>query len=145
MICTNLVVVVVVWWCGGVVWCGGGGGWWCNKAHQYSTQNTFLWRISFGKYADKGLCKPPHIGHLTRKVWVWCWNCTEGLTKMSAWWSHHFPGYCVFYEGNPPVTGEFPWQRLVSRSMDDYFDQRLNKQSRRRTFDMISLSWWRHR
>ena len=31
-------------------------------------------------------------------------------------------------EGNPSVTGEFPSQRLVTRSFDVFFDQRLNKQ-----------------
>ena len=34
----------------------------------------------------------------------------------------------ALYAGNSPVTGEFPAQRPVTRSFDDLFDQRLNKQ-----------------
>ena len=29
--------------------------------------------------------------------------------------------------GNSPVTGEFPTQRPVTQSLDDFFDLRLNK------------------
>ena len=51
-------------------------------------------------------------------------------------------------EGNPPVTGGFPSQRPVTWSVDVFFDLRLNKrlskQSRRRWFDMLSSSLWRH-
>ena len=35
------------------------------------------------------------------------------------------------------VTGEFPSQRLVTRSFDVFFDQRLNKQLSKQ-----SWSWW---
>ena len=34
------------------------------------------------------------------------------------------PAICV---GNSPVTGEFPSQRPVTRSLDVFFDLRLNK------------------
>ena len=50
--------------------------------------------------------------------------------------------------GNSPVTGEFPSQRLVTRSFDVFFDLRLNKrfskQSRRRWFEASSGTLWRH-
>ena len=51
-------------------------------------------------------------------------------------------------EGNPPVTGGFPWQRQVTRnvdiSLDLHLDKRLSKQSRRRWFEMPSCSLWLH-
>ena len=50
--------------------------------------------------------------------------------------------------GNPRVTGEFPSQRPETRSLDVFFDPRLNKrlskQSRRRGFETTSCSLWRH-
>ena len=39
--------------------------------------------------------------------------------------------------GNSSVTGEFPSQRPVTRSFDDFFDLRLNKQSNKQ-----SWGWW---
>ena len=51
-------------------------------------------------------------------------------------------------EGNPPVTGEFPSQRPVTRSFDVIFDvllnKRLSEQSGRRRFETLSRSLWRH-
>ena len=50
--------------------------------------------------------------------------------------------------GNPPVIGGFPSLRPVTRSLDVYFDLRLNKQlgkrSRRRWFEKPSRLLWRH-
>ena len=50
--------------------------------------------------------------------------------------------------GNSPVTGEFPSQRPVTRSFDVFADlhlsERLSKQSRRRWFEKLSRSLWRH-
>ena len=49
---------------------------------------------------------------------------------------------------NSPITGEFPWQRPVTRSFDVFFDLRLNKrlckQSRRRGFETPWRSSWHH-
>ena len=46
------------------------------------------------------------------------------------------------------VTGEFPSQRPVTRSFDVFFDlclnKRLGKPLRRRWFEMLSRSLWRH-
>ena len=36
---------------------------------------------------------------------------------------------------NSPVTGEFPWQRPVTRSFDLFFDLRLNKRLSKQTWD----------
>ena len=50
--------------------------------------------------------------------------------------------------GSLPVTGEYPSQRPVTRSFDVFFDLRLNKrlskQSRRRCFETLQRSLWRH-
>ena len=50
--------------------------------------------------------------------------------------------------GNSPVTGGFPSRRPVTRSFDVFFDLRLNKrlskQSRRRRYETLSCSLWRH-
>ena len=47
-----------------------------------------------------------------------------------------FSALLALCEGNPPVTGGFPSQRLVTRSFDVFFDlrlnERLNEQSMRR-------------
>ena len=45
--------------------------------------------------------------------------------------------------GNSPVTGEFPSERLVTWSFDDFFELRLNKQPRRRWIETPSCSLWR--
>ena len=50
--------------------------------------------------------------------------------------------------GNSPVTGEFPAQRPVTRSIDVFFDlrqkQQLSKQRRHRWCETPSRSLWRH-
>ena len=59
-----------------------------------------------------------------------------------------FSTLLAFCEGNPSVTGGFPLQRPVTRSFAVFFDlrlnKRLNKQSRRRWFETLSCSLWRH-
>ena len=45
--------------------------------------------------------------------------------------------------GNSPVTGEFPWQKPVTRSFDVFFDLRLNKRSSKQSRDVGDLR--RHR
>ena len=46
------------------------------------------------------------------------------------WWRHQmdiFSALLDFRAGNSPVTGEFPAQRPETRSVDVFFDLRLNK------------------
>ena len=69
----------------------------------------------------------------------------------ATWWRHQmetFSSLLVLCEGNSSVTGGFPSQRQVTRSLDVYFDLRLNKrlrkQSRHRWFETPSRSLWRH-
>ena len=51
--------------------------------------------------------------------------------------------------GNSPVPGEFPTQRPVTRSFDDFFDLRLNKRLSKRSWgwwlETLSRPLWRHR
>ena len=52
------------------------------------------------------------------------------------------------FSENSLVTGEFPSKRPVTQSFDVFFDlhqnTRLSKQSRRRWFETLSRSLWRH-
>ena len=53
------------------------------------------------------------------------------------WWRHQmetFSTLLAICAGNSPVTGEFPAQRPVTRSLDVFFDLRLNKR--------LSKQWW---
>ena len=67
----------------------------------------------------------------------------------------HFPRYWPFVRGihrspvnSPPIPGEFPIQRPVTRSFDVFFDLRLNKrlskQSRGWWIETLSRPLWRH-
>ena len=67
------------------------------------------------------------------------------------WWRHQmetFSALLAICAGNSPVPGEFPTQRLVTRSFDVLFDLRLNKrlskQSRGWWFQTLSRPLWRH-
>ena len=81
------------------------------------------------------------------------WHCGLSLLQfvfMLARWRHQMETFSVLlalFVGNSPVTGEFPSQRPVTRSFDDFFDMRLNKrlskQPKRRWFQMPSRSLWR--
>ena len=50
--------------------------------------------------------------------------------------------------GNSPVPGEFPGQRPVTRSVDVFFDLRLNKRLSKQSwgwwFETLSRPLWRH-
>ena len=55
-----------------------------------------------------------------------------------------FSALLAFCEGNSPVTGGFPSQRPVTRSLDDFFDLRLNNRSSKQSkqpviWDIIAL------
>ena len=68
------------------------------------------------------------------------------------WWRHQmetFSALLAICAGNSPVPGEFPTQRPVTRSFDDFFDLRLNKRLSKQLwgwwFERLSRSLWRHR
>ena len=67
----------------------------------------------------------------------------------AVWWRHQtetFSTLLILCEGNPPVTGGVSSQRTVTRSLDVFFDLRLNKrlskQPRRWWFETPSRSLW---
>ena len=67
------------------------------------------------------------------------------------WWRHQmetFSALLALCVGNSPVTGEFPSQRPVTRSLDAFFDLRLNKRLSKQSwswwFETPSRSLWRH-
>ena len=56
------------------------------------------------------------------------------------WWRHQmetFSALLAICAGNSPVTGEFPAQTPVTRSVDGFFDQRLNKRLSEQCW-----GWW---
>ena len=68
------------------------------------------------------------------------------------WWRHQmetFSALLAICAGNSPVPGEFPTQRLVTRSFDIFFDvhpnKRLSKQWWGWWFETPSCPLWRHR
>ena len=68
-----------------------------------------------------------------------------------SWWRRQmetFSALLAICAGNPPVPGEFPTQRPVTRCFDVFFDLRLNKrlskQPRGWWFETQSWSLWRH-
>ena len=69
-----------------------------------------------------------------------------------SWWPHQmetFSALLAICAGNSPVPGEFPTQRLVTRSFDVFFDLRLNKRFSKQScggwFETLSCPLWRHR
>ena len=76
----------------------------------------------------------------------------DEFIEASTWWRHQmeiFSALLAICAGNSPVTGEFPTQRPVTRSLDIYFDlrpnERLSKQWWGWWFETLSRSLWRHR
>ena len=68
-----------------------------------------------------------------------------------SWWRHQMETFSVvlaIYAGNSPVPGEFPAQRLVTRSFHVCFDLRLNKRLNKQSwgwlFETLSRPLWRH-
>ena len=67
-------------------------------------------------------------------------------------WLRHqmeaFSALLTICMGNSPVTGELPAQRPVTRSLDVFFDLRLNKRLSKQSwgwwFETLSRKLWRH-
>ena len=67
------------------------------------------------------------------------WNIVEesitgGHDDVIKW--KHFPRYWPFVREICAVTGDFPAQRPVTRSFDDFFDLRLNKRLSKQAGDL---------
>ena len=64
----------------------------------------------------------------------------EFAAMIRTWWRHQmetFPALLAICARNSPVSGELPTQRLVTRSVDVFFDQRPNKRLGKQ-----SWGWW---
>ena len=75
----------------------------------------------------------------------------EPGNNIKTWWRHQMETFSVLLAlcaGNSPVTGEFPSQRPVMQSFDNFFDlhqnKRLSTESRRWWLETPSYSLWRH-
>ena len=83
----------------------------------------FMWNITCkGPCPIKWVNKLFHIYSIYQSIMA---------TKTgNSWWRHQmetFSALLALCAGKPPVTGEFPSQRPVTRSFDVFFDLRLNK------------------
>ena len=99
-----------------------------------------LWLNSFMRPAD---CAPTHT-HIEQGAVI-------TRSNIKSWWRHQmetFSALLAICAGNSPVTGEFPAQRPVTRSIDVFFDLRLNKRLSKQSwgwwFNMLSCPIWRH-
>ena len=118
---------------------------WCCTIYlsnkKYCSCRLYLLTGSDGKYAP--------IFRMTRKVHIHSGIVYDGPTwyendKLdcikSPWWRHQmetFSAQLAICAGNSPVPGEFPAQRPVTRSLDVFFDLRLNKRLSKQ-----SWGWW---
>ena len=73
------------------------------------------------------------------------------LVMSSPWWRHQmetFSALMAICARNSPVSGEFPTQRPVTRSVDVFVDLRLNKRLSKQSwgwwFETLSCPLWRH-
>ena len=109
--------------------------WWSNIIwHSYSSIITYV-ELKCDFHQQKHKCISSN--------W-WCIYCRS-------WWHHQmetFSALLALCVRNSQVTGEFPTQRLVTRSFDVFFDlclnKRLSKQSWGWWFETPSRSLWHH-
>ena len=100
-----------------------------------------LWDLMFG------------LNTLYSVVWsvtVYEWHVSIHFIIL-IWWRHQmetFSALLALCAGNSPLPGEFPTQRLVTRSFDVFFDLCLNKRLSKQPwgwwFETLSRSLWRH-
>ena len=127
-----------------------------QRKHQSSASLAFVWGI------HRWPVNSPHKGLITRKITLLRTSFrTAGLMKAYRVVTSLALGYhmmtssngsisasLAIYAGNLPVTGEFPAQRPVTRSVDVFFDLLLNKRLRKQSwgwwFATPSRSLWRH-
>ena len=78
-------------------------------------------------------------GDTLLQILLWPLMAVRRVAKRHCWpwWRHQmetFSASLAICAGNSPVTGEFPAQRPVTRSLGVFFDLRLNKR--------LSKQWW---
>ena len=109
--------------------------------------------FSIFKHVNAYLSRPPKKIFIDTLNVAWLFHGTviHHNEYSNTWWRHQMETYSALLAlcaRNSPVTGEFPSQRPVTRSFDDFFDQLLNKQlsekTRRRWFETLKRSLWRH-
>ena len=90
---------------------------------------------------------------LVQPVWTICsMQCNKcKILFCPPWWRHQMETFFALLAidmGNSPVSGEFPAQRLVTRSFIVVFDLRLNKQLSKQSwgwwFETLPCLLWRH-
>ena len=98
--------------------------------------------FGYGDYPGSSL-------HQFTENWVIDINVTHSLDL--PWWRHQmetFSALLALCAGNPSVSGEFPAQRPVTRSLDVFFDLCLNKRLSKKSwgwwFETPSRPLWRH-
>ena len=122
-----------------------------NKCRLLSSSdvNDYLWN-HFCKYEKLHTLNLPSIICLFQSLYLFRrWKIFErcdtslvknSLVQLCSWWRHQmgtFSALLALGAGNSPVTGEFPWQRTVTRSFDIFFDLRLSKRLTKQ-----SWGWW---
>ena len=74
------------------------------------------------------------------------YTASEASIMTSSMWA--FSALLAICAGNSPVSGEFSAQRPVARSIDVFFDLRLNERSSKHSWgwwlETPSSPWWRH-
>ena len=81
-------------------------------------------------------------------IWTIAWLCSRSIpytTPFYSWWRHQmetFSASLAICAGNSPVTGEFPSQRPVLRSLR--LNKRFSKEWWGWWFETQSFSLWRH-
>ena len=122
----------------------------------------FLWRVTFVFQSTPTVCLYNAINARVRFCWTlalllpvfrWVPNNEQRWTLRQSfpWWRHQmdtFSALLAICAGNSPVSGEFPAQRPVTRSLDIFFDLRLNKRLSKQSwgwwFETLSSPSWRH-
>ena len=89
--------------------------------------------------------------HFFSEIWQSQQHCYPASLFWYPWWRHQmetFSALMAICAGNSPVTDEFPLQRPVTRSVDVFFDLRLNKRLSKQSwgwwFETPSRPLWRH-
>ena len=100
---------------------------------------------------DIQLSLPSHMtwfrdSHMNKGTWP-----LKIQYSQNTWWHHQletFSALLAICAGNSPVPGEFPAQRLVTRSFDVFFELRLNKRLSKQSwgwwFETLPCPLWRH-
>ena len=135
IMCVHRTELLSFWWHFVPIWTT------CGAANDKKCQNGNICVLMFGK------------------ILIVCYYCSgigcnchlSSNDSLLSWWRNQmetFSALLALCEGNSPVTGEFPSQRPVTRSLDVFFDLRLNKGLSKQSwgwwFETSSRSLWRH-